>query len=36
VTPPDPHPNGLAHKLFAEGIFKALEKLSLDETAERR
>ena len=33
VTPPDPHPNGLAHKLFAEGIFEALEKLSIDETA---
>jgi hypothetical protein len=32
VTPPDPHPNGLAHKLFAEGIFQALEKLSGDET----
>jgi lysophospholipase L1-like esterase len=35
VTPPDPHPNGLAHKLFAEGIFEALEKLSADETAEQ-
>jgi lysophospholipase L1-like esterase len=33
VTPPDPHPNGLAHKLFAGGIFQALEKLSVDETA---
>jgi lysophospholipase L1-like esterase len=32
VTPPDPHPNGLAHKLFAQGIFEALEKLSVDET----
>jgi hypothetical protein len=36
VTPPDPHPNGLAHKLFAQGIFEALEKLSVDETAEQR
>jgi lysophospholipase L1-like esterase len=36
VTAPDPHPNGLAHKLFAEGIFEALEKLSVDETAEQR
>ena len=35
VTPPDPHPNGLAHKLFAEGIYEALEKLSVDETAEQ-
>ena len=34
VTPPDPHPNGLAHKLFAEGIFDALEKLSVKQTAE--
>jgi len=33
VTAPDPHPNGLAHKLFAEGIFQALEKLTVDETA---
>jgi hypothetical protein len=33
VAPSDPHPNGLAHKLFAEGIFEALEKLSADETA---
>src|SRR5215472_18414827 len=33
VTPPDPHPNGLAHKLLAKGIFQALEKLSVDETA---
>ena len=32
VTRPDPHPNGLAHKLFAQGIFEALEKLSVDET----
>jgi lysophospholipase L1-like esterase len=31
VTPPDPHPNSLAHKLFAEGIFQALEKMSVDE-----
>src|SRR5215469_3890474 len=36
VTPPDPHPNGLAHKLFAQGIFEALEKLSVDKTAEQR
>ena len=36
VTPPDPHPNGLAHKLFAEGIFDALEKLSVKQTAEQR
>jgi lysophospholipase L1-like esterase len=36
VTPPDPHPNGLAHKLFAEGIFEALEKLSVDGAAEQR
>jgi lysophospholipase L1-like esterase len=35
VTPPDPHPDGLAHKLFAEGIYEALEKLSVDETAEQ-
>jgi hypothetical protein len=35
VTPPDPHPDGLAHKLFAEGIFEALETLSVDETAEQ-
>jgi lysophospholipase L1-like esterase len=35
VTPPDPHPNGLAHKLFAEGIYEALEKLSVNETAEQ-
>jgi lysophospholipase L1-like esterase len=27
VTPPDPHPNGLAHKLIAEGLFKTLEAL---------
>ena len=32
VTRPDPYPNGLAHKLFAHGIFEALEKLSVDET----
>ena len=36
VTPPDPHPNGLAHKLFAEGIFDALEKLSVKQTAEHQ
>jgi lysophospholipase L1-like esterase len=36
VTPPDPHPNGLAHKLFAQGIFAALEKLKVDETADQR
>jgi lysophospholipase L1-like esterase len=35
VTPPDPHPNGLAHKLFADGIFDALEKLSVKQTAEQ-
>jgi lysophospholipase L1-like esterase len=35
VTPPDPHPDGLAHTLFAEGIYEALEKLSVDETAEQ-
>jgi lysophospholipase L1-like esterase len=35
VTAPDPHPNGLAHKLFAEGIFDALEKLSVKQTAEQ-
>jgi lysophospholipase L1-like esterase len=35
VTPPDPHPNGLAHKLFADGIYEALEKLSVDKTAEQ-
>lgn len=27
VTPPDPHPNGLAHKFLADGIFHALEEL---------
>ena len=27
VTPPDPHPNALAHKLLADGIFAALQKL---------
>jgi lysophospholipase L1-like esterase len=31
VTPPDPHPNALAHKLFAEGIFAALQKLEKTE-----
>jgi lysophospholipase L1-like esterase len=36
VTPPDPHPNGLAHKLFADGIFEALEKLSVKQTAEQQ
>jgi lysophospholipase L1-like esterase len=36
VTPPDPHPNGLAHKLFADGIFEALEKLSVKQTAEHQ
>jgi lysophospholipase L1-like esterase len=27
VTPPDPHPNSLAHKLMAQGIFDALRTL---------
>jgi lysophospholipase L1-like esterase len=27
VTPPDPHPNALAHKLLARGLFDALQKL---------
>jgi lysophospholipase L1-like esterase len=27
VTPPDPHPNALAHKFLADGIFEALQKL---------
>jgi lysophospholipase L1-like esterase len=27
VTPPDPHPNGFAHKFLADGIFDALEKM---------
>ncbi|HXP06631.1 MAG TPA: SGNH/GDSL hydrolase family protein [Stellaceae bacterium] len=27
VTPPDPHPNAFAHKLLADGIFEALQKL---------
>jgi lysophospholipase L1-like esterase len=36
VTPPEPHPDGLAHKLFADGIFDALEKLSVKQTAEQR
>jgi lysophospholipase L1-like esterase len=27
VTPPDPHPNALAHKLLARGIFDALQKI---------
>jgi lysophospholipase L1-like esterase len=27
VTPPDPHPNATAHKLLADGIFEALEKV---------
>ena len=36
VTPPDPHPDGLAHKLFAEGIYDALEKLSVKQTAEHQ
>ena len=35
VTPPDPHPNGLAHKLFAGGIFEALGRLNFNETAEQ-
>jgi len=35
VTPPDPHPDGLAHKLFADGIFEALEKLNVKQTAEQ-
>jgi lysophospholipase L1-like esterase len=26
VTPPDPHPNALAHALIAQGIFDALER----------
>jgi lysophospholipase L1-like esterase len=36
VTPPDPHPDGLAHKLFADGIFDALQKLSVKQTAEQQ
>jgi hypothetical protein len=36
VTPPDPHPDGLAHKLFAAAIFDALEKLSVNQTAEQQ
>ena len=36
VTPPDPHPDGLAHKLFANGIFDALEKLNVRQTAEQQ
>jgi lysophospholipase L1-like esterase len=27
VTPPDPHPNALANKFLAQGIYEALEKL---------
>jgi lysophospholipase L1-like esterase len=27
VTPPDPHPNALAHKLLAQGLFDALQKI---------
>ncbi|MGB0085985.1 MAG: SGNH/GDSL hydrolase family protein [Rhodomicrobiaceae bacterium] len=27
VTPPDPHPNALAHQLYAAGLFSALQKL---------
>jgi lysophospholipase L1-like esterase len=27
VTPPDPHPNALAHKLMAQGLFDALQRL---------
>ena len=27
VTPPDPHPNALAHGLIAQGIFDALQRL---------
>ena len=27
VTPPDPHPNALAHKFLAEGLFETLETL---------
>ena len=27
VTPPDPHPNALAHQFLAEGLFKTLETL---------
>jgi hypothetical protein len=26
VTPPDPHPNALAHRLLAQGLFDALQK----------
>ena len=36
VTPPDPHPNGLAHKLFANGIFEALQKLNVKQTAQQQ
>jgi lysophospholipase L1-like esterase len=27
VTPPDPHPNALAHRLIAQGLFDALRRL---------
>ena len=27
VTPPDPHPNALAHQLIAEGLFDAMQKI---------
>ncbi len=27
VTPPDPHPNALAHQLIAQGLFDALQRL---------
>jgi hypothetical protein len=27
VTPPDPHPNALANKFLADGLFATLEKL---------
>jgi lysophospholipase L1-like esterase len=27
VTPPDPHPNALAHQLIAQGLFAALQRL---------
>ena len=29
VTPPDPHPNGYAHRLFAKAIQKWLEREKL-------
>jgi hypothetical protein len=27
VTPPDPHPNSLAHKLIADALFDTLRQL---------